>query len=99
MLHSRHPEPTLGGIEVSAATLIDRMLDPAVKLGTSTPQADPSGDYAWEVFRRVDKLRPGSFVALEAKALKLTGGPSSPHRRLTGASIASTWSGARPTSF
>ena len=35
------------------------MLDPAVKLGTSTPRADPSGDYAWEVFRKADKLKPG----------------------------------------
>ena len=39
------------GLEVTPATLLDRMLDPRVKLGTSTPKADPSGDYAWEVFR------------------------------------------------
>lgn len=59
-------------------TLLTTMLDPAIKLGTSTPRADPSGDYAWEVFAKADKLRPGSSAELEKKALKLTGGPHSP---------------------
>jgi len=66
------------GLAVEPATLLDRMLDPSVKLGTSTPRADPSGDYAWEVFRKADKLRPGAFAALERKALKLVGGPDAP---------------------
>ena len=66
------------GVTVETATLLDRMLDPNVKLGTSTPRADPSGDYAWEVFRKADKLRPGTFAALERKALKLVGGPDAP---------------------
>jgi len=60
---------------VDPATLLDRMLDANVKLGTSTPLADPSGDYAWEVFRKADALRPGTFSKLEKKALQLTGGP------------------------
>ena len=42
------------GVTVTTATLLDRMLDPGIKLGTSTPRADPSGDYAWEVFRKAD---------------------------------------------
>jgi len=63
------------GVAIETATLLDRMLDPAVKLGTSMPRADPSGDYAWEVFRKADKLRPGAFALLERKALKLDGGP------------------------
>jgi molybdate transport system substrate-binding protein len=58
---------------VDPATL-HRMLDSNVKLGTSTPRADPSGDYAWEVFRKADALRPGAFSKLEQKALQLTGG-------------------------
>jgi molybdenum ABC transporter molybdate-binding protein len=66
------------GVAVDTATLLDRMLDASVKLGTSTPRADPSGDYAWEVFRKADKLRPGAFAALERKALKLVGGPDAP---------------------
>src|SRR5262245_58430112 len=56
------------GLAVEPATLLDRMLDPHVKLGTSTPRADPSGDYAWEVFRKADRLRPGAFAALATKA-------------------------------
>lgn len=66
------------GLEVTTENVIERMLDPQIKLGTSTPKADPSGDYAWTVFRRVDELRSGSFKVLEGKALQLTGGPTSP---------------------
>jgi ABC-type molybdate transport system substrate-binding protein len=54
------------------------MLDPQVKLGTSMPKADPSGDYAWEVFQKAEKLKPGASAALGKKALQLIGGPSSP---------------------
>jgi molybdate transport system substrate-binding protein len=67
------------------------MLDPDVKLGTSTPNADPSGDYAWEVFRRIENQRSGSLAVLDRKALKLTGGPA------TAASMASLSSGATRT--
>ncbi|KRR16852.1 molybdate ABC transporter substrate-binding protein [Bradyrhizobium lablabi] len=66
------------GLEVTPATLLDRMLDPQVKLGTSTPKVDPSGDYAWEVFRKAEKISPGASATLEKKALQLTGGPASP---------------------
>lgn len=66
------------GLEVTPVALLDRMLDPQIKLGTSTPKADPSGDYAWEVFRKAEKLKPGAAAILEKKALQLTGGPSSP---------------------
>lgn len=63
---------------VQSSNLLDRMLDPSLKLGTSTPKADPSGDYAWELFGRADAVRAGARAALEAKALQLTGGPNSP---------------------
>ncbi|WKA28060.1 molybdate ABC transporter substrate-binding protein [Bradyrhizobium roseum] len=66
------------GFELTPAALLDRMLDPQTKLGTSTPKADPSGDYAWEVFRKAETLRAGSSAALEKKALQLAGGPTSP---------------------
>jgi molybdate transport system substrate-binding protein len=65
-------------VRVTPATLLDTLLDPAIKLGISTPKADPSGDYAWEVFRKADALRPGARATLEAKAPQLTGGPTSP---------------------
>jgi len=64
-------------LEVETTSLLDVMLQNDVRLGTSTPRADPSGDYAWQLFEKADALRPGSFAALDAKALKLTGGPDS----------------------
>ncbi len=66
------------GVEATQDNLLQRMLDPAVKLGTSTPRADPSGDYAWQVFEKAEKLRPGSYALLDSKALKLTGAADSP---------------------
>jgi len=66
------------GIDAATGTLLDRLLDPRVKVGTSTPRADPSGDYAWQLFEKAEALRPGAFATLDAKALKLTGGPQSP---------------------
>jgi ABC-type molybdate transport system substrate-binding protein len=52
-------------------------LDEKIRVGTSTPKADPSGDYAWELFKKADQIKAGSFAALSRKALKLTGGPHS----------------------
>jgi molybdate transport system substrate-binding protein len=69
---------TRPGLGVTPASLVDRMLDSSLKLGTSTPKADPSGDYTWEVFRKAEKFKPGAFATLESKALQLVGGPSSP---------------------
>ncbi len=65
------------GLAVTEDTLLETMLDPAVKLGTSTPRADPAGDYAFLLFARAEALRPGARAALEGKALPLTGGPDS----------------------
>jgi len=64
--------------DVKPDNLLERMLDPTVKLGTSTPKADPSGDYAWQLFEKADKLTPGAYAILDKKALKLTGGADSP---------------------
>jgi molybdenum ABC transporter molybdate-binding protein len=65
------------GLAAEPKSLLDRMMDKETKLGTSTPKADPSGDYAWEVFRKADAIRPGAFATLSHKALQLTGTPSS----------------------
>jgi ABC-type molybdate transport system substrate-binding protein len=65
------------GLSVTSATLLERMLDPAIKVGTSTPKADPSRDYAFEVFAKAETIKSGAKSALEGKALLLTGGPSS----------------------
>jgi molybdate transport system substrate-binding protein len=65
------------GLAVTSANLLERMLDPNVKLGTSTPKADPSGDYAFEVFHKAEAIKPGARATLENKALKLTGAKDS----------------------
>jgi molybdate transport system substrate-binding protein len=62
------------GLTISPKTLLSRMLDPRIKVGTSTPKADPAGDYTWAMFAKADAVRPGSRAVLEAKALQLMGG-------------------------
>lgn len=70
------------GVAVQSDSLVETMLDARIKLGTSTPKADPSGDYAWAMFERIESNDPrgraGAFAALSGKALQLTGGPNSP---------------------
>jgi molybdate transport system substrate-binding protein len=62
-------------VDVTSETLLERMLDDKLRLGTSTPEADPSGDYAFALFAKAEALKTGAKEKLEAKALKLTGGP------------------------
>lgn len=64
-------------VKVASETLLKVMLDEEVRLGTSTPKADPSGDYAWALFEKAETVKPGAFKTLDAKAMKLTGGPDS----------------------
>ena len=66
-------EPKIG---LTTANFVERLLDPAVKVGTATPKADPAGDYTWAMFRRIDALRPGSYATLDKKAQQIVGGPT-----------------------
>jgi molybdate transport system substrate-binding protein len=61
-------------VGLTEANMLERLLDPAVRLATSTPGADPGGDYAFAVFARAEAVRTGARAALAAKALKLYGG-------------------------
>ena len=69
---------TSAAVQTTSATLLDTLLRPDIRLATSTPKADPSGDYAWELFRRAEALRTGAYASLDAKALKLVGAADSP---------------------
>ena len=69
---------TQAEVTVPPGGFLDTLLRPEIRLGTSPPVADPSGDYAWALFRKADGVKPGAFALLEAKALKLTGGADSP---------------------
>lgn len=66
-----------GTVAVTPDTLLSTMLQPQVRLGISTPKADPAGDYAWALFQKADALQPGATARLEAKAPQLTGGAQS----------------------
>ena len=59
---------------LSTANFAARIIDPAVRLGTSTPKADPGGDYTWAMFHRIDQQKPGAFAILDGKAQKIVGG-------------------------
>ncbi|MBD2775200.1 molybdate ABC transporter substrate-binding protein [Iningainema tapete] len=62
------------GLSVTSDNLLDLFLDPNIRLATSTPILDPSGDYAQEIFQKADSIKPGSFQILDSKALRLVGG-------------------------
>lgn len=64
-------------VAVTPDTLLSTMLQPQVRLGISTPNADPAGDYAWALFQKAEALQPGATARLETKALQLTGGANS----------------------
>jgi molybdate transport system substrate-binding protein len=55
---------------VTPENLIDRMLASDLRLRTSTPVADPAGDYAMAIFDRIDAERPGAGRILRDKALR-----------------------------
>ena len=61
---------------VTADTMLERLLDPALRVATSTPGSDPGGDYASAVFARAEALHPGARATLDGKALQLFGGPT-----------------------
>jgi molybdate transport system substrate-binding protein len=59
---------------LDSGNLVETLLKPDIKIGTSTPVADPAGDYTWEIFHRIDAQRPGAFKLLSEKAQQLFGG-------------------------
>lgn len=63
---------------VTSANLLATLLNPSVRVGTSTPVYDPQGDYEEQVFANADALSPGAKATLDAKAQRLTAGPTSP---------------------
>jgi molybdate transport system substrate-binding protein len=76
---------------ITAGNLIDRLLAPALRVKTSTPVADPSGDYAWAIFDRIDQMRPGSGARLKDKAntvMNVVATPASPSQSAAAALFA-----------
>ena len=69
---------TSASLKLQSTDLQQTLLDPQVRVATSTPRADPSGDYAWALFKKADALQAGAYAALDQKALQLTGAVNSP---------------------
>ncbi len=65
-------------IDARPATLLDTLLSPQVRVASSTPKSDPSGDYTWALFRKTDAVHAGAYATLDAKTLKLAGAADSP---------------------
>jgi len=63
---------------VNTNTIIAYLLQPEIRLATSTPNTDPGGDYTWTFFRRLDERHPGAYEKLGSKAQQLYGGVPAP---------------------
>ncbi len=53
------------------------LCDPQLRLATSTPGCDPSGDYTWQLFERIEAGYPGAGRRMMARARQLVGGRGS----------------------
>lgn len=69
------------------ADWLSLLADPTLRLGTSTPGCDPSGDYTWQLFAQIEKQHPD--IALKQKAAMLVGGRDT--LALPEGEIASAW--------
>lgn len=66
---------------VTPANLAEKLLDPKVRIKTSQPVVDPSGDYTWAIFDKIDAAHPGAARTLKAKgeaSWTLTAPPTKP---------------------
>jgi len=59
--------------QLDTGNLVETLLKPEIRIGTSTPVSDPAGDYTWEMFHKIDAQRPGTFEILSRKAQQLDG--------------------------
>lgn len=76
-------------LHLTAENLLETLSKPSTRIGTSTPGADPSGDYAWAWFASLDAAHPGAGKVLRDKAQQLVGGAMAP--RVPAHANAVTW--------
>lgn len=65
-------------LQLTPANFLKTLLDPQVRFGTSTPKADPGGDYTWMMFDKAGAVVADADQTLKAKAKQLVGGKDSP---------------------
>lgn len=68
---------------------LDLLRNPALRIGTSTPGCDPSGDYTWAFFDKMDALERGLGQQLRERAIPLVGGRDTV--RIPQGELASAW--------
>ncbi|AEI38187.1 molybdate ABC transporter substrate-binding protein [Zymomonas mobilis] len=69
---------TRAGFDLTADNMVDVLLRPSVKIGTSTPGNDPGGDYAMAFFAKIGESNTSSQDILQKKARPIVGGKFSP---------------------
>lgn len=58
---------------------LSALCDPRFVLSTSTPGSDPGGDYAFQLFERIEQHHPGTGRLLRDRAKPLVGGSMTHH--------------------
>ncbi len=53
--------------DINTDNVLDRLLDPTIRISAPKPIADPCGDYVWMMFKKADRIQPGSFNNLDQK--------------------------------
>lgn len=64
----------LGLVTNRSGEWLDLLRNPTLRIGTSSPGSDPSGDYTWAFFDKMDALEPGLGQQLRERAVPLVGG-------------------------
>lgn len=69
------------GATASSETLLNRLLDPSVRIGISPAKIDPLGDYTELLFRRAEAVHPGADGSLRARSIVFDQPPGAPPPR------------------
>lgn len=64
-------------VETDERDWLALLSDPVLRLATSTPGCDPSGDYTWQLFSLIEQRCPGVGDAIMVRAQQLVGGRDS----------------------
>lgn len=75
--------------ELTSQSWLMALRDPRFILSTSTPGSDPGGDYAVQLFERIEHLHRGWGTALRERARALVGGPAS--ESVPAGMVAASW--------
>ncbi|EIJ68758.1 substrate-binding domain-containing protein [Pasteurella bettyae] len=67
----------LNKAEYKECSALDLLLNPNLRVGTSTPICDPSGDYSWQLFEKIEQAYPTHGNRLKNHAYQLVGGRNS----------------------